>query len=106
MNDLVIGAIVAFVFFLLSLRPTAPDARTLGQVWELVRTAGWGAVTFGAVRVVLVAALLVLGDLFRMTRPALSRAPALADGALLLLGALVSALMALGRARQLGGIAA
>lgn len=106
MNDLTIGCIVAVFFFLLSLRPAAADARTCSQVWALARAAGWPALVFGGVRVVLVVGLLVLGDLCRMARPCLDRAPQLLDGALLLLGALVCALMAIGRARTLGGIAA
>ena len=60
MSTFLIGAIVVLGFALLSLRPLTSEARSAADYRERARRAGWLGCIFGTLRVVVVAALLVL----------------------------------------------
>jgi hypothetical protein len=101
MSDLLIGAIVVLSFALLSLRPLTSDTRTWADYRARARQVGWLGCLLGTLRVALATALLVVVDAFRLCVPAVEMAgrvvPALFRGAVLLIGALASALMEAGR---------
>ncbi|MEV0149140.1 MULTISPECIES: hypothetical protein [unclassified Nonomuraea] len=100
MSDLLIGAIVALSFALLSLRPLTTDTRSLADYRARARRAGWTGCLLGALRIALVTTLLVVVDTFRLCVPAVEMCgraiPAVFRGVVLLVGALASALMETG----------
>lgn len=101
MSDYLIGAIVALTFALLSLRPLTSDTRTCADCWARARRAGLLGCLLGTLRIALATTLLVVVDAFRLCVPAVEMVgravPALFRGAVLLVGALASALMEAGR---------
>lgn len=97
MSDLLIGALVALAFALLSLRPVNADTRTWADYRARARRAGWAGCVLGTLRVALVAALLVLNDACRLCLKTL-------QGARVVLGALSCAVMQAGRP-AIGGAA-
>jgi hypothetical protein len=90
MSDILTGAFVLLFFVLLSLRPLTSDARTATDYRERARRAGWAGCLLGALRVALVASLLVLNDACRMIPPAIAFVR-------VVLGAITSALLQTGR---------
>ncbi|MDP4501120.1 hypothetical protein [Nonomuraea turcica] len=101
MSDFLIGAIVALSFVLLSLRPLTADTHTWADYQARARRAGWIGCMLGTLRVALATTLLVVVDAFRLCTPAVEMlgrgVPALFRGAVILVGALASALMEAGR---------
>lgn len=84
MSDFLLGAIVALFFALLSLRPLTAESRTFSDYRAFARNVGPLGCTLGALRVALVAGLLVLNDVCRLCLHAV-------EGARIVLGALAYA---------------
>jgi hypothetical protein len=86
MTTLLPAALAVLAFALLSLRPATTDARTWADYRAHARTTGLLGCVLGALRVGLVAALLVLNDVCRLLQP-------LIEGARIVLGALAYAVL-------------
>jgi hypothetical protein len=90
MNTLLTAALAVLAFALLSLRPADDDSRSPREMRAALRHAGWLGCLLGALRITLVAGLLVLNDACRLLHPAI-------EGARIVLGALAYAVLYVSR---------
>jgi hypothetical protein len=86
MTTLLTAALAVLAFALLSLRPADGDSRTWADYRAHARNTGLLGCLLGALRVGLVAGLLVLNDACRLLHPAI-------EGARIVLGALAYAVL-------------
>ncbi|TMR99103.1 hypothetical protein [Nonomuraea basaltis] len=74
MTTFLIPAMGVGVFLLCATREASADARTVGQMWAVIRRAGWSRTAFTAARVAVVLVLLIFADVCRLVGHAVAGA--------------------------------